>query len=227
MNFKGKKIKICGLIRREDILAVNTWKPDYAGFVFAPGKRRITGPKAQELRELLLPEIPAVGVFVNSPIDDILSLTRNGIIDLIQLHGDEDRDYMMELKSCLAPGFPVIKAIRVRQAEDMKKAEDLPADFLLFDTYTKGLYGGSGKTFDWSMIPDIKKPWFLAGGIDSTNVRQAMKTKAICLDLSSSVETEGKKDPQKIKEIIQIVRSEQPCQKENLDSTADNLSPKH
>lgn len=227
MNSKGKKIKICGLTRREDILAVNTWKPDYAGFVFAPGKRRLTGTKAQELRELMLPEIPAVGVFVNSPIEDILSLTGKGIIDLIQLHGDEDRDYLMELKSCLAPGFPVIKAIRIRQAEDRKEAENLPADFLLFDTYTKGLYGGSGKTFDWSMIPDIKKPWFLAGGIDSSNVRQAMKTMAYCLDLSSSVETDGKKDPQKIKEIIQTVRSEQPCQKENSDSTADNLSPKH
>ena len=227
MNSKGKKIKICGLTRREDILAVNTWKPDYAGFVFAPGKRRLTGTKAQELRELMLPEIPAVGVFVNSPIEDILSLTGKGIIDLIQLHGDEDRDYFMELKSCLAPGFPVIKAIRIRQAEDRKEAENLPADFLLFDTYTKGLYGGSGKTFDWSMIPDIKKPWFLAGGIDSSNVRQAMKTMAYCLDLSSSVETDGKKDPQKIKEIIQTVRSEQPCQKENSDSTADNLSPKH
>ncbi|PJJ31078.1 phosphoribosylanthranilate isomerase [Lacrimispora celerecrescens] len=227
MNSKGKKIKICGLTRREDILAVNTWKPDYAGFVFAPGKRRLTGTKAQELRDLMLPEIPAVGVFVNSPIEDILSLTGKGIIDLIQLHGDEDRDYLMELKSCLAPGFPVIKAIRIRQAEDRKEAENLPADFLLFDTYTKGLYGGSGKTFDWSMIPDIKKPWFLAGGIDSSNVRQAMKTMAYCLDLSSSVETDGKKDPQKIKEIIQTVRSEQPCQKENSDSTADNLSPKH
>ena len=227
MNSKGKKIKICGLTRREDILAVNTWKPDYAGFVFAPGKRRLTGTKAQELRELMLPEIPAVGVFVNSPIEDILSLTGKGIIDLIQLHGDEDRDYLMELKSCLAPGFPVIKAIRIRQAQDRKEAENLPADFLLFDTYTKGLYGGSGKTFDWSMIPDIKKPWFLAGGIDSSNVRQAMKTMAYCLDLSSSVETDGKKDPQKIKEIIQTVRSEQPCQKENSDSTADNLSPKH
>ncbi|HBE85093.1 MAG TPA: N-(5'-phosphoribosyl)anthranilate isomerase, partial [Lachnoclostridium sp.] len=131
MNSKGKKIKICGLTRREDILAVNTWKPDYAGFVFAPGKRRLTGTKAQELRELMLPEIPAVGVFVNSPIEDILSLTGKGIIDLIQLHGDEDRDYLMELKSCLAPGFPVIKAIRVRQAEDRKEAENLPADFLL------------------------------------------------------------------------------------------------
>lgn len=223
----GKRIKLCGLTRREDILAVNASKPDYAGFVFAPGKRRLTRPEAQELRGLLLPEIPAVGVFVNSPIKEILSLTENRIIDLIQLHGDEDRDYMMELKSSLAPGIPVIKAIRVRQAEDMKEAENLPADYLLFDTYTKGLYGGSGKTFDWSMIPDIKKPWFLAGGINASNIMQAIKTKAFCLDLSSSVETEGKKDPQKIKEIIQTVRSEQPCQKENLDSTADNLSPKH
>jgi phosphoribosylanthranilate isomerase len=226
MNSKGKRIKICGLTRREDILAVNISKPDYAGFVFAPGKRRLTGPEAKVLKELLLPEIPAVGVFVNSPIEDILSLAENETIDLIQLHGDEDRDYMMELKSRLSPGLPVIKAIRVRQAEDMKEADDLPADFLLFDTYTKGLYGGSGKTFDWSMIPDIKKPWFLAGGIDASNIRQAMKTNAFCLDLSSSVETEGKKDRSKIKEIIQTVRSEQPCQKENLDSTADNLSPK-
>ncbi|WP_349946506.1 phosphoribosylanthranilate isomerase [Lacrimispora sp. BS-2] len=226
MISKGKLIKICGLTRREDILAVNALKPDYAGFVFAPGKRRLTGPEAKMLKELMLPEIPAVGVFVNSPIEDILSLAESGTIDLIQLHGNEDRDYMMELKSRLAPGLPVIKAIRVRQAEDMKEAEDLPADFLLFDAYTKGLYGGSGKTFDWSMVPDIKKPWFLAGGIDASNIKQAMKTKAFCLDLSSSVETEGKKDPGKIKEIIQIVRSEQPCQKESLDSTADSLSPK-
>ncbi|GLC80373.1 phosphoribosylanthranilate isomerase [Lacrimispora brassicae] len=226
MNSKGKRIKICGLTRREDILAVNTWKPDYAGFVFAPGKRRITGPEAQELKKLLLPEIQAVGVFVNSPIEDILALAENKTIDLIQLHGDEDRDYILELKSRLASGLPVIKAVRVRQAEDMKEAEDLPADFLLFDTYTKGLYGGSGKTFDWSMIPDIKKPWFLAGGIDASNIKQAMKTEAFCLDLSSSVETEGKKDLSKIKTIIQTVRSEQPCQKENLDSTADSLSPK-
>ena len=191
-----------------------------------PEKRRITGPEAQELRKLLLPEIPAAGVFVNSPIEDILALAENKTIDLIQLHGDENRDYILELKSRLASGLPVIKAVRVRQAEDMKEAEDLPADFLLFDTYTKGLYGGSGKTFDWSMIPDIKKPWFLAGGIDASNIKQAMKTEAFCLDLSSSVETEGKKDLSKIKTIIQTVRSEQPCQKENLDSTGDSLFPK-
>jgi phosphoribosylanthranilate isomerase len=207
-------------------LAVNAWKPDYAGFVFAPGKRCLTGVQAQELKKLLLPEIPSVGVFVNSPIEDILTIAENGTIDFIQLHGDEDRDYMMELKSRLSPGVPVIKAVRVRQAADMKEGEDFPADFLLFDTYTKEVYGGSGKVFDWSMIPDIKKPWFLAGGIDISNIKQAMKTKAFCLDLSSSVETDGKKDRSKIKEVIQTVRSEQPCQKESLDSTADSLSLK-
>ncbi|ADL06147.1 phosphoribosylanthranilate isomerase [Lacrimispora saccharolytica] len=226
MNAKGTRIKLCGLIRREDILAVNRWKPDYAGFVFAPGKRCLTGQEARELKKLLLPEIPAVGVFVNSPIEEILALSENKTIDLIQLHGDEDRKYILELKNRLARNVPVIKAIRVRQVQDMREAEDLPADFLLFDTYTKGLYGGSGKTFDWSMIPDIKKPFFLAGGIGASNIKQAMKTEAFCLDLSSSVETEGKKDQSKIKEIIQIIRSEQPCQKESLDSTEDSLSRK-
>lgn len=220
------KIKICGLTRREDVLAVNQWKPDYAGLVFAPGKRQLTAEKARELRELLLPEIPSVGVFVNSPMESILSLAENRTIDLIQLHGDEDGAYILELKKRLPSPLPIIKAVRVQRAEDMIRAEELPADFLLFDTYTKGLYGGSGRTFDWTMIPAIKKPWFLAGGIGFSNIKDAMKTKAFCLDLSSSLETEGKKDPEKIKEIIQTLRSENLCQKEDSDSTADSLSPK-
>ncbi|MEY8355323.1 phosphoribosylanthranilate isomerase [Lachnospiraceae bacterium 54-53] len=227
MTSHEKRIKICGLTRREDVLAVNRWKPDYAGFVFAPGKRRITGAKAGELRKLLLPEIPAAGVFVNSPMNDIVSLAENRTIDLIQLHGDEDRDYILELKKCLGPLYPVIKAIRVRTGEDMTRACELPADFLLFDTYTRDAYGGSGKVFDWSMIPPVNKPWFLAGGICASNLEEAMRTEAFCLDLSSSVETEGKKDPEKIKTIIQTVRRGNQCQKEDLDSTADNLSPKH
>lgn len=220
------KIKICGLTRREDVLAVNQWKPDYAGLVFAPGKRQLTAEKARELRELLLPEIPSVGVFVNSPMESILSLAENRTIDLIQLHGDEDSAYLLELKKRLSSPLPIIKAVRVQRTEDMIRAEELPADFLLFDTYTKGLYGGSGRTFDWTMIPAIKKPWFLAGGIGFSNIKDAMKTKAFCLDLSSSLETEGKKDPEKIKEIIQTLRSENLCQKEDSDSTADSLSPK-
>lgn len=220
------KIKICGLTREEDVLAVNQWKPDYAGLVFAPGKRQLTAEKARNLRELLLPEIPSVGVFVNSPMESILSLAEDGTIDLIQLHGDEDNAYLLELKKRLSSPTPIIKAVRVQEAEDMTQAEKLPADFLLFDTYTKGLYGGSGRTFDWTMIPAIKKPWFLAGGIGFSNIKDAMKTKAFCLDLSSSLETEGKKDPEKIKEIIQTLRSENLCQKEDSDSTADSLSPK-
>ncbi len=199
MNFKGKKDQNMRTDPKGGYPGSEYLEAGLCSFVFAPGKRRITGPKAQELRELLLPEIPAVGVFVNHPIDDILSLTGNGIIDLIQLHGDEDRDYMMELKSYLAPGFPVMKAIRVRQSVDMKKAENLPADFLLFDTYTKGLYGGSGKTFDWSMIPDIKKA-LVPGRRHRLLKRQAgHENKGLLLDLSSSVETEGKKRPAKNK----------------------------
>lgn len=207
MSRQEKRIKICGLTRREDILAVNEWKPDYAGFVFAPGKRQLTAAKAQSLKEILLPEIPAVGVFVNSPMEDILALAESRTIDFIQLHGDEDQEYILTLKNRLSQPLPIVKAIRVRTEADMRKAQDLPADYLLFDTYTRGLYGGSGKTFDWSMIPAVKKPWFLAGGLNASNMEKAMKTNAFCLDLSSAVETDGRKDPEKIKQIIKIVRS--------------------
>jgi phosphoribosylanthranilate isomerase len=208
VNGGGKRIKLCGLTRDEDIIAVNVWKPDYAGFVFAPGKRQLTPEKAHHLREALLPEIQSVGVFVNSPIKDILTLIRNRTINIVQLHGDEDGEYINTLRSHMDLPVPIIKAIRVQSGNDMVLAESYPSDYLLFDTYCRDLYGGSGKTFDWSMIPAIKKPWFLAGGIGAGNIMEAAKTEAFCLDVSSSLETEGRKDPEKIKEIIQIIRSE-------------------
>lgn len=208
MNDRNKRIKICGLTRAEDIEAVNLWKPDYAGFVFAPGKRQIAPKVARQLREALLPEIPSVGVFVNSPIKDILALIKEQTIGMVQLHGDEDPEYTIALKEHMAVPVPIIKAIRVRSGDDMANAENFPSDYLLFDTYSKDVYGGSGKSFDWSTIPFIHKPWFLAGGIGVENILKAADTDAFCLDLSSSLETEGKKDPEKIKEIIQIIRSE-------------------
>jgi phosphoribosylanthranilate isomerase len=208
VNERKKRIKICGLTRIEDIEAVNLWKPDYAGFVFAPGKRQLTPYQAKQLREVLLPEIPSVGVFVNSPIKDILSLIKDGTIGMVQLHGDEDSDYATSLKEQMEIPVPIIKAIRVRSEDDMSKAESFPSDYLLFDTYSKEVYGGSGKSFDWSSIPIINKPWFLAGGIGAENMLRATATDAFCLDLSSSLETEGRKDLEKIKEIIQILRSE-------------------
>lgn len=226
MTNKRKRIKICGLTCREDIEAVNLWKPDYAGFVFAPGKRQVTAEKAMELRQLLLGEIPIVGVFVNSPVTEILSLVNRKIITMIQLHGEEDRTYIEELKQSLPSHIPVMKAIRVRKMEDILQGDALPVDYLLFDSYVKELKGGTGTSFDWDLIPPVTKPWFLAGGINQANLEKAINTDAFCLDVSSSVETNGKKDSEKIKKIIRRIRSESICQKEDLDSTGDNLSPK-
>ena len=226
MTNKTKRLKICGLTCKEDIDAVNQWKPDYAGFVFAPGKRQITEKRAMELCQLIHGSIPVVGVFVNSSISEILTLVHKKIITMIQLHGEEDRSYIEQLKQNLPSYVPVIKAIRVRKKEDILQSETLPVDSLLFDSYVADVKGGTGTTFDWDLIPHVAKPWFLAGGINQSNLLKALKTDAFCLDVSSSVETNGRKDPEKIKEIIRRIRSESICQKEDLDSTGDSLSPK-
>ena len=200
------KIKICGLSREEDIIAVNETMPDYIGFVFAESKRRISREKALELKKLLNPNIKAVGVFVNAPITEVANCCADNTIDLIQLHGDESDEYMAQLKSITDK--PIIRAVRVRSTEDIMKADHLPCDYLLFDAYIKDQYGGSGVTFDWSLIPKIEKPFFLAGGLDRTNINEAVRQcDPYCLDISSGVETNGCKDNKKIKEIVTIVRS--------------------
>ena len=200
------KIKICGLSREEDIIAVNETMPDYIGFVFAESKRRISREKALELKKLLNPNIKAVGVFVNAPITEVANCCADNTIDLIQLHGDESDEYMAQLTSITAN--PIIRAVRVRSTEDIMKADHLPCDYLLFDTYIKDQYGGSGVTFDWSLIPKIEKPFFLAGGLDRTNINEAVRQcDPYCLDISSGVETNGCKDKPKMKEIVTIVRS--------------------
>lgn len=200
------KIKICGLSREEDIIAVNETMPDYIGFVFAESKRRISREKALELKKLLNPNIKAVGVFVNAPITEVANCCADNTIDLIQLHGDESDEYMAQLKSITDK--PIIRAVRVRSTEDIMKADHLPCDYLLFEAYIKDQYGGSGVTFDWSLIPKIEKPFFLAGGLDRTNINEAVRQcDPYCLDISSGVETNWRKDNKKIKEIVTIVRS--------------------
>lgn len=198
------KIKICGLTREADIHAVNRYLPDYAGFVFAPGKRQITGKKAAFLKELLSPKIQAVGVFVNAPAEEILYLAKSHVIDVIQLHGDETKEYTEYLMEHTQ--LPIIKAVRVKNTVDILNAKKYPCSYLLLDTYVKESYGGSGKCFDWSLIPLLEKPYFLAGGLNAENMKNAQKTSACCLDFSSSLETEGKKDPEKIRTIIEIIR---------------------
>ncbi len=184
------KIKICGLFRKEDIVAVNTAKPDYIGFVFAESKRRVSAGQAAELRIHLSPGITPVGVFSDHTIYEIVSLVQRGIIAAAQLHGSEDEGYIRRLKT-LCP-IPVIKAIQVHSSADIRKWKDTQADFLLLDSGA-----GSGVPFDWNQIQMTGKRFFLAGGINESNLGAALSLHPYCVDLSSGAETNGLKDPGK------------------------------
>lgn len=200
------KIKICGLSKEGDIETVNRCRPDYVGFVMAESRRRVSAEMAKRLKRLLDPGITAVGVFVNEDIGLIADLYSAGIIDTVQLHGDEDDDYMQSLKQAVP--CPIIKAIRVQNRRQIAEAQKLPADLLLLDTYDQGQYGGSGQSFDWNLIPAPGKPFFLAGGLNINNIRVAIQTVApYAVDISSGVETNGHKDEGKIREIITMIRT--------------------
>lgn len=200
------KIKICGLMRPQDIAVVNVAQPDYIGFVFAESRRQVTPEQAAELKKMLCGNIKAVGVFVNNEIDTIARICGEGVIELVQLHGDEDADFITRLREKI--DCPIIKALRVLTAQQVLAAEALPCDYLLLDTYNKDTYGGTGEAFDHELIPVIDKPFFLAGGLNAETITDASARGPYCLDVSSGVETNGVKDAQKIKDIIQIVREE-------------------
>lgn len=200
-----KKVKICGLRRKEDILMVNRLKPDYVGFVFADSRRKVTKEEALELSRQLEKEICPVGVFVNEEPKAVAEIANAGIIDLIQLHGDEDEAYIEKLKTLTDK--PIIKAVRVQSREQIQKADKLSCDYLLFDTYIKGQYGGSGKSFDVSLIGEVSKPYFLAGGLTECNVAEKLKNcDAFAADVSSAVEIDGYKDEKKVQQFIEAVR---------------------
>ena len=197
------KIKFCGLTRTGDIEAANELKPDYIGFVFWPkSKRAVTAGEAKILKSKLDPSIKAVGVFVDEDIEAVKSLLDGGIIDIAQLHGHEDEDYISGLKK--ASGKPVIKAFRIRSEEDIRKAEASPADLVLLDA---GM--GDGVTFDWSLIKNTGRPYFLAGGLDPDNAADAVRTlHPYALDVSSGIETDGLKDTNKMAAFAASVRKE-------------------
>ncbi len=200
------RIKICGLSRHEDIAAVNRWFPDYIGFVFAKSQRRVTPEQARSLKENLDSRIKAVGVFTNETVQAIAGLCEDGIIDIIQLHGDETEEFICALKQITA--CPVIKAIQVQSSEQILQAQGLSCDLLLLDTFERGRYGGSGKTFSHSLIPALQKPYFLAGGLQNSNIVQAVaECRPFAVDVSSGVETNGLKDESKIRQIIETIRN--------------------
>jgi len=197
------KIKICGLSRVTDIEAINTLKPDYIGFVFAKSKRRVTATQATSLRKFLSPRITPVGVFVDEAIESIQLLVQDGVIDVIQLHGIEDEEYIQRLK--WQTHKPVIKAISVQSKGDVQKWSNSAADYLLLDHKN----GGTGQSFDWDIIGKTCKPYFLAGGLTPENISKAtLKTTPYAVDVSSGVETDGIKDPIKIHQFIRRARHE-------------------
>lgn len=209
------RIKICGLKTIEDIHMVNRLRPDYVGFVFAGRKRRITYEQAEEMKRELVPEIASVGVFVNEEPERVADAARCGILDYIQLHGDEDAGYIRHLKELT--GQPLIKAVRVRNSEDILRAQELGTEYLLLDACREGEYGGAGETFPWEMIPgELTKPYFLAGGLDRFNVRAALKIlKPLAVDVSSSVETDGRKDEEKVRQFMEAVHYSSLYESEN------------
>lgn len=197
------KIKICGLKRPEDIRAVNKAGPDFAGFVIEVTKssRCVSREQVRELTAGLKEGILPVGVFVNAPIELVAQLCREDTIALAQLHGQEDEAYIRELRRYTDK--PLIQAFSVKSEEDISRALLSRADYILLDQGS----GGTGSTFDWSLIPHISRPFFLAGGLGVRNLRQAVEqVKPWAVDLSSSLETEGFKDPEKIRQAVELVR---------------------
>lgn len=196
------KIKICGLKRPEDITYVNEAKPDYCGFIieFPKSSRNVTGDQVRILIAELDKNIIPVGVFVNAAPERVEELLLDGTIRIAQLHGQEDDDYIRRIQK--NTGSQVIKAFSVKAAQDIELALKSPADYILLDQGG----GGTGQTFDWSLIPEIKRPFFLAGGLGADNLEQAVDTiRPYAVDLSSSVETDGVKDRSKILEAVSLV----------------------
>lgn len=201
------KIKICGLKSLEDVAIVNEVMPEYVGFVFAKSKRKVSKEQAIQMRANLDPKIQVVGVFVKEPMEHIIELCSEGVIDCVQLHGEEDLDYVMELKAKIEQ--PIIYARRLVQ-QGVVQFEQWPVDFLLFDTYVKDVYGGSGKLIDYECVPKVRKPIFLAGGLTAETVGAAITSVSpYCVDVSSGVETNGTKDRDKIFKFVEQVRNEQ------------------
>jgi len=197
------KIKICGLFREQDIEFANEAKPDFIGFVFAEkSKRFVDFKQAENLRKNLAKEIIPVGVFVNAKIDSIVSLHKNGIIDIVQLHGGETDEYIEELKSkCKAK---ITRALNLNKNSQLSTLNSQLCNYTLLDAQSPG----SGYSFDWERLQglDLSKNVFLAGGVNLENIKEALKFNPFAVDVSSGAETDGVKDREKILRLVEAVR---------------------
>ncbi|NCT40118.1 MAG: phosphoribosylanthranilate isomerase [Alphaproteobacteria bacterium] len=207
-------VKICGLSTPETLACAVSSGARYVGFVFyPPSPRNVSFDIAWNLARAVPTGVRSVGLFVN-PSDEELERILTGIqLDMVQLHGDESPGRINEIKERFS--MPVIKAIRVASEDDLSDVEgyESAADWLLFDAKPAGakLPGGTGESFDWNILKDrdFKKPWMLSGGLDASNVKDALNIlKPNSLDISSGVESApGIKDTAKIKSFIDAVKA--------------------
>lgn len=198
------KVKICGITCMEDVDIVNALKPDYIGFVFAPSKRQLTMAQAKQLAGRIDNDIGKVGVFVNAAADTVIRIQEECDLQAVQLHGDESNDM------CRGYACDVWKAIRVKDQSSLDRLQDYDVDAFVLDAYAAHAYGGLGIAFDWKLIEQSssKPKIFLAGGLTPGNIREAMDvTNVYGVDVSSGIETDGKKDFDKVKQFIAEVRN--------------------
>ena len=200
------KIKLCGMMQPKDVIAALDLNVDYVGFILSEGFRRTVSLEAFCEMESYVQEaclrgqrVKKVGVFVNEPIDNIMKYYE-GRLDMLQLHGQEDDEYIKTLRQQTSK--PIIKAFKITSKEDVQKAKESLADYVLLDSGT-----GTGKTFDHSLIQGIDRPYFLAGGLKADNVAEAINSlHPYAVDASSSLETDGKKDKNKMAEFVNSIR---------------------
>lgn len=199
------KIKLCGMMEQKDIDAANALKPDFVGYIFAPGRQRtITPDLAHSFTARLNKDITPVGVFKNNDSNDIITLARAKTIALIQLHGGEDEDFILSIKE--ATQLPVIKAFGIAGAGDIIRANKSPADMVLLDTPG----GGTGLSFDHSLLSGMERDYFMAGGLTPDNVTSVLNNLKgrlpYALDVSSGIETDGRKDVNKMIAFVKAVK---------------------
>ncbi|MBF0184705.1 MAG: phosphoribosylanthranilate isomerase [Magnetococcales bacterium] len=214
------RIKVCGITRRQDGVAAVAAGVDALGWVFYPrSSRAVTPTQAAELASGLPPFLSRVGLFVNAPIREIIATLSLGFLDAVQLHGDESVEQCHELRLALrqAGMFPaLIKALRIATAADLPDPALWPVDALLLDAKVSGHYGGSGQTFDWSVLDNrwqsmaasAGKPLILAGGLKPESVAEAIaQVRPYAVDLSSGVESApGIKEAKAIEQLVRQVR---------------------
>ena len=194
------QIKFCGLMSQEDIESVNEVHPDYVGFVFVKERPRYIEPeKAKSLCDGLSDEIPAFGVFLGEPFEDIVSIAKMDFLDALQLHGDQSNRFIRMLR--LYSGASIVKAFTVTSKDVLEEALASDADMILLDSGA-----GTGKTFDWDLLDDFSREYILAGGLNPDNVSEAIqKLHPAIVDTSSGIETDHRKDRQKMIQFKQAV----------------------